>query len=45
MTKLLQMPSNQKRLADFFISGANSMIFPRCSGETHFTAFRNFLGM
>jgi hypothetical protein len=31
--------------ADFFTCGANSMIFPRCSGETHFTLFRKLFGM
>jgi len=31
--------------ADFFTFGANSMIFPRCSGETHFALLRMLLGM
>jgi len=31
--------------ADFSICEANSIIFPRCSGETHSTLFRKVFGM
>ena len=38
-------PASSVCQADFFTGGANSMIFPRCSGETHFKLFRTLFGM